>query len=271
MRALALGDTLPRSLRGDVSALSLRGLDDLTFPGAGRGMGRTMEALDRAYAESGATPAGLARGGRGSLEAMRRLQEVAGRPDTSKVAFPDTDLGRRAKEAARLIRADVGLEVIELDLGGWDTHQNQGGATGTYANNVRQLADALAALVRDLEEQLDDVLILTVTEFGRTARQNGTFGTDHGWASCSFAFGGPVRARRHGRPTFGTWPGLAPEQRNQGRDLAHTVDFRDVYGEVAGFLGSEDLERVLPGPQPTSLGWLRSSEPNPNASRSADR
>jgi uncharacterized protein (DUF1501 family) len=253
VRALALGDTLPRSLRGEASALALRSLDELSFDGAADSIGRTLKALGEAYSkdESEPIPAALNRGGRTSLEALEHLQGVARQPNDSKVEFPSTDLGRRAREASRLIRADLGLEVIELDLGGWDTHQNQGRVTGPYANRLRQVAEALSALVLDLEDRLDDVMILTVTEFGRTVAQNGTNGTDHGWASCALAMGGPVlksRARRAG-PILGSWPGLTGEQLNQGRDLPHTTDFRDIYGELLTFLGNEQANEIVPGHQ----------------------
>ncbi|MFT4538730.1 MAG: hypothetical protein ACI841_000887 [Planctomycetota bacterium] len=259
VRAIALGDTLPRSLRGENSALALRGLSDLAFDET-RNLDRTLVALSQAYEGKGAraNEAALARSGRSSLEALEHLQRAAQLPDESKVTYPNTTLGRRAKEAARLIRADLGLEVIELDLGGWDTHQNQGRVTGSYANNVRQVSEALTALVTDLEDRLDDLMILTVTEFGRTTAQNGTNGTDHGWASCAFAMGGAVKrsaSRREG-PILGSWPGLAPEDLNQGRDLAHSIDFRDVYWEMLGFLGNERQSEVLGGHAYQALGLV---------------
>lgn len=260
VRALALGDRLPRSLRGGVSALALRGLDDLSFGGGADNVSRTLKALGKAYeeGESDTAPASLKQGGRSSLEALEHLQKVAATTNDSKVEYPDTDLGRRAKEAARLIRADVGLEVIELDIGGWDTHQNQNRTNSAYANNARQLADALVALVQDLEDRLDDLMVVTVTEFGRTAAQNGTNGTDHGWASCALALGGPVLAShsRRGGPVLGSWPGLAKEQLNQGRDLAHTIDFRDVYGELLTFLGNDRRAEVIVGHEFKPIGLI---------------
>ncbi|MEM9379699.1 MAG: DUF1501 domain-containing protein [Planctomycetota bacterium] len=261
VRALALGERLPRSMRGDVATLALRGLDDLVPRGSKGDLERTLTALGRAYGGakggSGSTDL-LRREGRASLEALEQLKDVARNPPASKVEYPSTDLGRRARELARIVRADVGLEIVELDFGGWDTHENQGGAQGAYANNVRQLSDALAALLRDLEDELDDLMVVTVSEFGRTAAQNGTLGTDHGWGSCVLAMGGPVRktrAKREG-PVVGTWPGLEREQLNQERDLAHTTDFRDVYAEMLTFLGCEAPGEVLPGHGVTRLGLV---------------
>ncbi|MEM6673539.1 MAG: DUF1501 domain-containing protein [Planctomycetota bacterium] len=260
VRALALGERLPRSMRGDVATLALRGLDDLVPRGSQGDLERTLTALGRAYGggKGGGSSELLRREGRASLEALEQLKDVARNPPASKVEYPNTDLGRRARELARLVRADVGLEIVELDVGGWDTHENQGAAQGTYANNVRQVSDALAALVRDLEDDLDDLMIVTVSEFGRTAAQNGTFGTDHGWGSCVLALGGPVlrtRAKRKG-PVLGDWPGLEREQLNQERDLAHTTDFRDVYAEMLTFLGCKDVGEVLPGHGVTRLGLV---------------
>jgi uncharacterized protein (DUF1501 family) len=153
-----------------------------------------------------------------------------------------------------LIKADVGMEVAEIDLGGWDTHQAQGGAAGAQANLAQQVGDALAAFAADLEEKMNEVVVVTLTDFGRTAAENGTFGTDHGWANCMFLLGGPVaranaQARSAGKPrkVVTDWPGLAPDQLHQKRDLAHTTDFRDVLGEIVKVhLGNEQLQAVLP-------------------------
>lgn len=260
IRALALGERLPRSLRGEVPALAIPGLDQL-LPRGGEpeGADRAMKALERAYGRRGAGARSLLAGsGRASLEALRQLSEVAKNPPRSEVEYPDTGLGRRARELARLIKADVGLELVELDFGGWDTHENQGGAQGPYANRVRELAGALAALLRDLEGELDRVTIACVSEFGRTAAQNGTNGTDHGWGNCVLAMGGAVKAAAKDRsgPVVGRWPGLEREQLNQRRDLAHTTEYRDVYGELLGVLGCEKLEEVLPGYEGKRVGLV---------------
>ncbi|MEM6673610.1 MAG: DUF1501 domain-containing protein [Planctomycetota bacterium] len=260
IRAIALGDRLPRSLRGDVAALALRGLDDLVPRGGSQAdLDRTLAALGRAYgrdSKDSDVRSLLERGGRASLEALEQLRSVAESPPASNVEYPDTEIGRRAREVARLVRADVGLEIIELDAGGWDTHENQGAVQGQYANRLRALADALAALVRDVEQDRDDVVVVTVSEFGRTAAQNGTYGTDHGWGSCVLAIGGPVRgaAERRSGPVLGEWPGLEREQLNQGRDLAHTTEFRDVYAELVRFLGDVALDVALPGHEPVPVG-----------------
>ena len=153
-----------------------------------------------------------------------------------------------------MIKADVGLEVAFTEIGGWDTHANEGGATGQLANRLGELADGLAAFYRDLGDRMDDVVLLTMSEFGRTARENGNRGTDHGHANVMFAMGGHVR----GGKVYGRWPGLAPEALNEGRDLALTTDFRAVCGEVlTRHLGQKELTKIFPGfSANTKLGFV---------------
>lgn len=263
VRAVAIGDTLPRILRGDAQALALRGLSDLSL-GTGREKSSSVvAALERGYrsnpGDQGTARELLSRSANATLAALKELRKVAGKEYQSDVAYPDTEIGRQMREVARLIRADVGLEVCEVDFGGWDTHRDQGAAGGPYSNRVRQLADALTAFTRDLEQRLDDVMVLTLSEFGRTAAQNGTGGTDHGWGNCLLALGGPVLAAGEGKPrkVLGDWPGLSPDQLHQGRDLRHTTDFRDVLAEVVRLhLGNRDLQRVLPGHEFKRVGLI---------------
>jgi uncharacterized protein (DUF1501 family) len=139
----------------------------------------------------------------------------------------------------------VGLEIAFADVGGWDTHVNQGAANGQLANRLGDFARSVSALVTDLGDRMADVVILTMSEFGRTARQNGNGGTDHGHAGALFVIGGSVNG---GRQVYGRWPGLEPEQLYERRDLALTTDFRSVFGEVVGrHLGGAKLDAVFPG------------------------
>ncbi len=131
-----------------------------------------------------------------------------------------------------------------LDIGGWDHHINEGGINGQLSNRLREFGQGLAALYRDLGDRMEDVLVLTMSEFGRTARENGNAGTDHGHANVMFLLGGDVK----GGKVYGQWPGLAPEQLYQGRDLALTTDFRDVFAEVlVRHLGSSHADAIFPG------------------------
>jgi uncharacterized protein (DUF1501 family) len=147
-------------------------------------------------------------------------------------------------QIAQMIKAGVGLEVAFTDIGGWDTHSNQGNARGQLALRLTEFGAGISALVTDLGARMDDVVILTMSEFGRTARENGTRGTDHGHANAMFVIGNHVR----GGKVYGQWPGLESSSLYEGRDLALTTDFRDVFGElVQKHLGNSNLQAVFPG------------------------
>ena len=172
--------------------------------------------------------------------------------------YPRSPFGQALLQIAQLIKSDVGVEVAFTDVGGWDTHANQGSSRGQLANRLQDFSQAIAALYKDLGDRMRNTVILTMTEFGRTIRQNGSGGTDHGHASCLFALGGPVK----GGKVYGKWPGLASEQLYEGRDLALTTDFRDVFAEVAArHMGATSLNTVFPGftPNPANFrGLIRS-------------
>lgn len=153
-------------------------------------------------------------------------------------------LGVQLRQVAQLIKADVGLEIAFTDVGGWDTHRQQGAATGLLANRLAEFGEALAAFARDLGDRMEDVVVLTMSEFGRTVEENGSRGTDHGHANACMVLGGPVNGGR----VYGDWPGLESEQRYEGRDLAITTDFRDVFGEVADVhLAPRNRDALFPG------------------------
>ncbi len=149
-------------------------------------------------------------------------------------------------QIAQLIKAGVGLEVAFTDTPGlnWDTHFNEGNGRGQLGNLLQQFSNGIAALYIDLGQRMDDVVILTMSEFGRTARENGSRGTDHGHANAMFVLGNGIR----GGKVYGQWPGLRSDQLYEGRDLALTTDFRDVFGEIASrHLGTSNLQSVFPG------------------------
>ena len=145
----------------------------------------------------------------------------------ARPAIPRENFGVGLKQIARLIKADVGLEIAFSEIEGWDTHVAEGGATGQLANRLKELGDGLAAFYQDLGDRMEDVVLVTLSEFGRTARENGNRGTDHGHANVMFVMGPRVR----GGKVYGRWPGLAPEVLYEGRDLALTTDYRSVCGE----------------------------------------
>jgi uncharacterized protein (DUF1501 family) len=168
--------------------------------------------------------------------------------------YPRSAFGEALRQIAQLIKADVGLEVAFAESGNWDHHVNQGAATGQLAIRLDDLARGIAALARDLGDRMQDVVVLTMSEFGRAVVENGNRGTDHGHGNAMMILGGNVRGGR----VYGRWPGLAPEQRYEGRDLSVTTDFRTVFAEVVrGHLGLRDASAVFPGFANTApLGFI---------------
>ncbi len=236
-RGVAVTAQLPRMLAGRAPALTLSSIDEFRLRNEAFG-----NALQKLYANT--QDSELRFGAENLFGAIGELKRLSSKIPVSNERYPAGQFGAGLAQIARLIKADVGLEVAFTEIGGWDTHANQGGATGQLANRLKELADGLAAFYRDLGDRLDDVMILTMSEFGRTARENGNRGTDHGHANVMFAMGGKVR----GGKVYGRWPGLAPEQLNEGRDLALTTDFRTVCSEVlARHLGQKDLSQIFPG------------------------
>jgi uncharacterized protein (DUF1501 family) len=182
-----------------------------------------------------------------TLEGTRQLEAIAKQEykPANGANYGKSAIALQFREAARLIKAGIGTELIQLDYGGWDTHNNQGGVNGGFANRLRDLCDAMAAFRKDLGDAMSDVLVLTLSDFGRTVAENGTNGTDHGWANCMIALGGGLA--KPDKPVRGEWPGLAPEKLHQKRDLQHTTDFRDVLAEaVSSHLGNPNTGHVIP-------------------------
>jgi uncharacterized protein (DUF1501 family) len=158
--------------------------------------------------------------------------------------YPTSPFGQALKQIAQLSKADLGLEVAFADIGGWDTHVNQGNAQGQLANRLDDFGRSLAALVTDLGDRMADTVVLTMSEFGRAVAENGNRGTDHGHGNAMIAIGGGIR----GGKVYGRWPGLAVDKRYEGRDLAVTTDFRDVFGElVVRHLGLTNPQPIFPG------------------------
>jgi uncharacterized protein (DUF1501 family) len=169
--------------------------------------------------------------------------------------YPRSGYGEALRQIAQLIKADVGLEVAFAEAGGWDTHVNQGSSVGQLAGRLDDFARGIAALARDLGDRMSDVVILTMSEFGRAVAENGNRGTDHGHGNAMMIIGG---GNVRGGNVYGRWPGLAREQRYEGRDLAVTTDFRSVFSEVVrGHLGVIDTKTIFPGFKDTqTLGFI---------------
>ncbi len=243
LRGIAIGSAMPRSLRGSAPALTFTDLERFGVGGS-RARDAAEQAFERLY---DVTTDDLITGAAGeAFDAARLLRSINGQPYRPEpgVQYPAGQFGRSLQQIARLVKAGAGVEIAFTDIGGWDTHQAQGGLQGQLANRFAELARGIRALHDDLGHHMDDVVIMTMSEFGRTVAENGTGGTDHGHANCMLVLGGPVAGGR----IVGDWPGLEREQLYDGRDLALTTDFRDVFAEiVSAHLGTTDLDGVFPG------------------------
>jgi uncharacterized protein (DUF1501 family) len=242
-RAVALTSQLPRMLQGTAPALAMNQLAQFGIRGGqgGEMVGASFETEYAAAADH------LLKGtGREAFNAIKMLKTA----DPSKyqpangVEYPRSPFGQALRQIAQLTKSNVGLEVAFADVGGWDTHVNQGAAQGQLANKLEDFSRAIAALVADLGDRMEDTIVLTMSEFGRAVNENGNRGTDHGHGNAMMVIGGGVR----GGHVYGKWPGLAVERRYEGRDLAVTTDFRDVFGEiVTRHLGLSNPGTIFPG------------------------
>jgi uncharacterized protein (DUF1501 family) len=239
---------MPRILFGPVPAVAFASMGEFRV----RGKAAESDATARSFAEmyDEAVDRSLRETAGGAFEASKRLQALrsGGEAPANGATYPTTALGRRLREVAQLLRADVGLEIAVTDCGGWDTHAGQGNTKGQLATRLRDFGDSLAAFATDLGDRMGDVCLVTATEFGRTVRENGTGGTDHGHGSVMFVLGGGVR----GRKVYAkNWKGLDAAHLHEGRDLPVTTDHRDVFAEAlrAQFKLSS-LSAVFPGYEP---------------------
>jgi uncharacterized protein (DUF1501 family) len=249
LRAVAMGNQVPRTLRGEREAIAVG--DSQQF-----NMGNQDAAaiLENMYATS--ADAKWGRTGKDGFEAMKVIQSINRSPNNPQNGAQygqGGDLGRSLQQLARLIKADAGVEAAFAEIGGWDHHGNE---NQQLQGLLRQFSSAIAAFTQDMGDRMEDIVLVTMSEFGRTVEENGNAGTDHGHGSLMMVVGGPVQ----GGKVYGQWPGLEKEQLFEGRDLAVTTDFRSVLGEViTGHLGQKDLGPVFPGYKPGDpLGLLRS-------------
>jgi uncharacterized protein (DUF1501 family) len=254
-RAVALAPQLPRSLQGTAPALAIGQIDRFGIR-AGQSTDMVQSSFESEYAA--AADRVLHSTGRDAFEAIRMLKQA----DPSRYSpangaqYPRSAYGEALRQIAQLVKADVGLEVAFAESGNWDHHVNEGAAVGQLAARLDDFGRGITALVRDLGDRMQDVVILTMSEFGRAVAENGNRGTDHGHGNAMIVIGGGVR----GGKVYGRWPGLAREQRYDGRDLAVTTDFRAVFDEVVrGHLGIADTRAVFPGfAPPAKLGLFNS-------------
>ena len=242
IRAVSLSQDLPRTLRGKNEALAIGSINDFQIRDAQAAT--TFESMYGASADQVLN--GTARETFAAIRIMQSLQKAPYAPANGS-KYPNGRLGQSLQQIARIIKADVGLEVAFTDVGGWDTHVNEVGAQphiGQLASLLRDFGDALAAFSQDMGDRMADITIVTMSEFGRTAKENGNRGTDHGHANTMFVLGGKVRGGR----VCGDWPGLEREQLYEGRDLNVTTDFRTVLAElVLKQMGNREIRSVFPG------------------------
>jgi len=242
-RAVALTTQLPRMLQGTAPALAVNQIGQF-----GIRAGQSSDAIGASFeAEYAAAADTVLKGtGREAFSAIKMLKatDPAKYQPAGGVEYPRSPFGQALQQIAQLTKSDVGLEVAFADIGGWDTHVRQGAAQGQLATRLDDLARAIAALVADLGDRMEDTVVVTMSEFGRAVNENGNGGTDHGHGNAMMVIGGGVR----GGHVYGKWPGLAVDRRYEGRDLAVTTDFRDVFSEiVTRHLGVADPRPIFPG------------------------
>ena len=242
VRAVSMGASLPRAMRGRNDALAIESINNFQVKDTG-----ASKVLQSLYASS--SDAVLNGTGKETFDAVSLLQSIQKTPyqPAAGANYPKGRFGDSMRQIAQLIKSDIGVEVAFADIGGWDHHVNEVGpkaSIGPLANLLGEFGGSLAAFWQDLGDRMNDVVVVTMSEFGRTAKENGNRGTDHGHANVMFVMGGDVK----GGKVYGKWPGLAQEQLYEDRDLALTTDFRDVLSElVAGHLGNKSLAGVFPG------------------------
>ena len=244
-RAVAMGPNLPRMLQGKTAAIAVPDLRQFKVQPQSPAMTNVVEGgFEAMYAQT--VDHALHGTGTETFEAIDLLRkiDISKFPPENGADYPKNPIGQRLQQIGVMIKADIGVEVMFLDCGGWDNHVNEGGTQGQLANLLRDLGQSLAAFHQDMGDRMGDIVVVTMSEFGRTAKENGNRGTDHGHANCMFVLGGGVKGGR----VYGKWPGLNDHQLNEGRDLALTTDFRTVVGEIlVRHLEVKDLGPVFPG------------------------
>jgi uncharacterized protein (DUF1501 family) len=255
-RAVSITSALPRSLYGDNEALAINNLQEFAIQMRGNPMAANLAAgsFEQLYDQTSSEI--LNKTGKESFDALKQLNvnNLKNYQPAAGVVYPNSPIGNSLKQIATLIKMELGMEVAFAESGGWDTHFNQGAANGTLARNLKDFSDSIAAFWKDLDAYHDEVTVMTMTEFGRTAHQNGTGGTDHGRASCLFVLGNDVQ----GGKVYQNIKSLAKEDLEDGRDLPVSTDFRSVFSAVAnGHLKINDNKKLFPTWEGMGLGLMR--------------
>jgi len=253
-RAVALSADVPLTLAGSIPAIALNNVNDFAVGGRGPAPSPAASAFAAMYGSSNDRIFHAA--GEETFDAVQMLRAAnpAQYEPANGADYPKSEFGNSMRQIAQLLKANLGVEAAFTDVTGWDTHQNQGSVNGQLANRLRDFSDSIAAFWRDMGDDAENITLVTMSEFGRTAHENGTGGTDHGHANVMFVLGGHIR----GGKVYGQWPGLDNDQLNQGRDLALTTDYRQVLGElVATTLNAGNLGLVFPSANIAPNRFLR--------------
>jgi uncharacterized protein (DUF1501 family) len=243
-RAIALGPALPRILTGAEPAVAVNNISEFRVGGPSARAAPIASTFEAMYDQSADSV--LHGAAQETFEAVKMLKSAdpAKYTPAAGANYPRGRFGDSLRQLAQLIKANLGVQVAFADIDGWDHHVNEGSTQGQIANVLREFSQSLSAFWIDLGDLAEETVIVTMSEFGRTARENGNRGTDHGHANVMFVMGGPVKGGR----VYGSWPGLDQSQLYEGRDLAVTTDFRRVLGEaVSRHLGNDRLDQVFPG------------------------
>ncbi|MCL4871759.1 MAG: DUF1501 domain-containing protein [Anaerolineae bacterium] len=252
LRAIGVGDMLPASLTGTVSATALQTIADYHLQGQGEQVGQMQTLLAALYNQGDDLLNAAAQQTFATIDLLSQINTA--RSPVRGRAYPENELGQGLQTVAQLIRAEVGVEVACLDVGGWDTHIAQGGSEGQMARLLDSLGSGLAAFYEDMQPQMNQVTVLVMSEFGRRLQENGSLGTDHGHGNMMMVLGDNVNGGR----VYGDWPGLQPEQLTGPGDLVITTDYRDILGEIIrGRLNNPRLAEVFPGYQVNERGLVR--------------
>ena len=225
-RAIGMGGVMQAALRGPIPVTTLKSISDFHLQGDVSQLTDIRARLESLY-NLGSSLDGDAVETFNAVNILDKI-DVNNYTPSGGAAYPETEFGMAMKQVAQIAKAEIGLEVACVDIGGWDTHNQQGQLEGELPTLLNEFSSGLASLYHDLGDRAKNVTIVTMSEFGRRVKENASDGTDHGHGNCMFVLGGGV----NGGKVYGQWPGLAPENLYEGIDLNITTDYRDVLGEV---------------------------------------
>jgi uncharacterized protein (DUF1501 family) len=240
-RAIGMGGIMQASLRGPIPVTTLQSIADFHLQGDISQLSEIRKRLESLYSLGG----GLDAGAQDTFDAVDLLSKVdiSNYTPAGNAKYPDTEYGMALKQVAQIAKADIGLEVACIDIGGWDTHSAEGAVDGDLPKLLDELSSGIAAFYADMADRAKKLSVVTMSEFGRRAQENGSGGTDHGHGNCMFVIGGGV----NGGKVYGQWPGLAPANLYGPGDLNVMTDYRDILGEVVSKrVKNQNISQVFP-------------------------